>query len=109
MPALGYIVENQLLQHAVLGVLDDTDVVYRFGTAIDAIEFGDPRHELLLADGTRLPADLIIGADGANSIRAACGRHRHFIFGLRADRGALRICSPRSGRTGANGMAAVPT
>ena len=50
VPELGHIVENVLVQHALLGVLDQLDVSLRFDTSVD-----------------RLDADLVIGADGARS------------------------------------------
>ncbi len=51
-PQLGYIVENVLLQNALLDVLDDSDTQLQFETRIDALP----------------QADLIIAADGARSI-----------------------------------------
>ncbi len=51
LPALGHIVENSLIQHALLCVLDDAGV---------ALQFESPL--------TELPrADLLVGADGARS------------------------------------------
>ena len=52
VPQLGFIVENVLLQHALLKVLDDTDVVSHFDRAIESLP----------------DADLVVGADGANSL-----------------------------------------
>lgn len=51
VPQLGHIVENVLLQDALLSVLDDTDVALRFETEIDSLP----------------GADLVVGADGARS------------------------------------------
>ena len=51
-PQLGFIVENVLLQYALLEVLDASDVQLRFDTRIDALP----------------QADLVIAADGARSI-----------------------------------------
>lgn len=52
VPQLGFIVENALLQVALLQQLEDTDVAVSFDTRIE-----------------RLPdADLVIGADGARSV-----------------------------------------
>jgi 2-octaprenylphenol hydroxylase len=52
LPQLGFIVENVLVQHALLAVLDDSDVQLKFNTSIDSL----PR------------ADLVVGADGARSV-----------------------------------------
>ena len=51
VPQLGFIVENVLVQHALLGVLDTCDVALQFETKIDSL----PK------------ADLVVGADGARS------------------------------------------
>ena len=50
VPQLGFIVENVLLQHALLGVLDTLDVTLEFETEVDSPQ-----------------ADLVVGADGARS------------------------------------------
>jgi len=70
---LGYIVENVLLQHALLEVLDDLGVELYFGTPISAINFNDDigndsRHCVHLKSGSDIEADLIIGADGGRSL-----------------------------------------
>ena len=51
LPQLGFIVENVLIQNALLGVLDQTDVELKFDTRLEALP----------------EADLVIGADGARS------------------------------------------
>ena len=48
---LGFITENRLIQHALLQVLDESDVELRYETRIDALP----------------EADLVVGADGARS------------------------------------------
>ena len=50
VPQLGFIVENLLIQHALLAVLDKLDVELRFNTPVDKFD-----------------ADLVVGADGARS------------------------------------------
>jgi 2-octaprenylphenol hydroxylase len=52
VPQLGNIVENVLIQHALLQVLDERDVELRFETKLDSL----PK------------ADLVVGADGARSV-----------------------------------------
>ena len=51
LPELGFIVENHLLRHALLGALENTDVAVRFEHHSDALP----------------TADLVVGADGARS------------------------------------------
>lgn len=68
VPHLGYIVENRLLRHALSSLLDATDVVQRFETPLTSIERIENVHKLTLANGDRLVADLVIGADGARSV-----------------------------------------
>ena len=69
VPQLGFIVENVLLQHALLGVLDRLDVTLLFNTEVDAFD-----------------ADLVIGADGArSSVRESFGiGTRDFPYGQTA-------------------------
>ena len=66
---LGFIVENVLLQHALIEVLDDLGVELFFATPISAIDFNDEgRHCVHLQSGPDIEADLIIGADGGRSL-----------------------------------------
>ena len=51
VPQLGFIVENALLQDALLAILDESDVHLNFETKLDALP----------------EADLLVGADGARS------------------------------------------
>lgn len=63
VPQLGFIVENLLLQSALLTVLDETDVRLQYDTKLDALP----------------DADLLVGADGARSFvrdRAGIKTHR---------------------------------
>ena len=74
VPHLGFIVENGLLQHALLSVLDRTRVAFRFGTRLLSLEACGRGHEVILDDGERLYADLVIAADGAQSrVRKSAG------------------------------------
>lgn len=52
VPQLGFIVENVLVQHALLAVLDHCDVQLIFESTIDSLP----------------DADLVVGADGARSV-----------------------------------------
>jgi len=71
---LGYIVENVLVQHAVLQVLEGAGAELHFDARIRAMELEDGRVELRLASGQEWHADLVVGADGARSfVRDAAG------------------------------------
>lgn len=70
---LGYIVENVLLQHALLDVLDELGVELIFESPISVIDINkidinDGRHCVQLESGSSIEADLIIGADGGRSL-----------------------------------------
>ena len=69
VPQLGFIVENVLLQHAILKVLDKLDVRLSFNTKADSLN-----------------ADLVIGADGSRSfVRQSAGiATRDFPYGQTA-------------------------
>jgi 2-octaprenylphenol hydroxylase len=74
IPHLGYIAANEQVRAALLDVLASTAVELRFDAPIDALDDARERPRLALGDGTRLDADLVIAADGANSfIRDAAG------------------------------------
>ena len=81
VPQLGFIVENVLLQHALLGVLDRLDVTLMFDKKIDKPE-----------------ADLVIGADGARSwVRGYFGiDSREFPYGQTAFVTHLRPENPHN-------------
>ena len=82
VPQLGFIVENVLLQDAILKILDRTDVNLRFDTPIAGITLADAGYSVKLEDGRELDADLLIGADGARSlVRESAGievTRRHY-------------------------------
>lgn len=67
VPQLGSIVENVLIQHALLMSLEQTGVSIKFDTAITSITKAADRYSVLLASGEQIGADLLVGADGANS------------------------------------------
>jgi 2-octaprenylphenol hydroxylase len=68
VPQLGFIVENLLIQDAMLAVLDRCDVSQRFDTPLRAVEDAAGTYRLHFEDGRELDADLLIGADGARSL-----------------------------------------
>jgi len=69
VPQLGFIVENSLIQHAIVEVLSKLDVELMFNTTVESLE-----------------ADLVIGADGARSfVRDSAGiKTRDFPYGQTA-------------------------
>ncbi len=67
VPQLGFIVENELVQHAILGVLDDTCVELEFDSPIQSLQKQGRRYRLEMPSGRFLEADLVIGADGGRS------------------------------------------
>jgi 2-octaprenylphenol hydroxylase len=74
VPQLGFIVENLLIQGALLKALDRTDVSLRFDTPIASIDSAGDTRRVLLGDGREIDADLLIGADGARSfVRESAG------------------------------------
>jgi 2-octaprenylphenol hydroxylase len=71
---LGFIVENVLLQEALLRQLGKMAVDLRFGTPLRGLRNDASRYALELDAGDAVEADLVIGADGARSfIRSAAG------------------------------------
>ena len=96
VPQLGFIVENALIQHALLAVLDKLDVELRFDTRVESFD-----------------ADLVIGADGArSSVRESFGiGTRDFPYGqtacvthLRPERPHRRTALQRFTRRGPLGI-----
>lgn len=68
VPQLGFIVENTLLQHAILALLDDSNIELCFATPIRSVQRNGRRMRLQLDATESLDADLVIGADGARSL-----------------------------------------
>jgi 2-octaprenylphenol hydroxylase len=74
VPHLGYIVENVLLQAALLQQLDDAPVTLRHEQPIRAVRRKARQFAVELAGGESLQADLVVAADGARSfVRSAVG------------------------------------
>jgi 2-octaprenylphenol hydroxylase len=74
VPQLGFIVENLLLQEALLQQLDDGPVELKFSSPLRAMRRSGRRYGLELDTGDVLDADLVIAADGARSlVRSAAG------------------------------------
>ena len=74
VPQLGFIVENVLLQEALLQQLEATDAELRFERPLQALRRVDEQYKIDLQTNETLTADLVIAADGARSfVRAAAG------------------------------------
>lgn len=73
-PHLGYVVENlSVLCALVEGAAENPDLTMRWDTTIDAISQTETGYLVRLADGTEIDCDLLVGADGGNSVvRRAC-------------------------------------
>ncbi len=71
---LGFIVENDRLEAALLEALAEARIDWQFGTPVERLERDADGCRVLLAGGRSLDADLVIGADGADSaVRALAG------------------------------------
>jgi 2-octaprenylphenol hydroxylase len=66
VPQLGFIVENVLLQQALLNVLDNSDVELIFEAPISALQKEGQKYKVAI-ENRMFDADLVIGADGARS------------------------------------------
>jgi len=67
VPALGFIAENLLVQHALLASLSSTKQTVEFATAIRSVNKKPNGFTIALSDGREIDADLLVGADGARS------------------------------------------
>lgn len=86
VPQLGFIVENVLLQHAILDVLDSSNVELIFDAPITSLQQVGRRYQVKLEGGRSRDADLVIGADGARSfVRKSIGvETRDYPYGQTA-------------------------
>ena len=110
---LGYIVENVLVQHALLETLAEAPVDIRYETRISSLDRDGRRFAVGLDGDEVLTPDLLIGADGARSFvreRAGIGtrawQHEQtaFVTCLRPARGHRNTAWQRFLRTGPIGM-----
>ena len=78
VPQLGHIVENVLIQDALLRQLESLQCSILFDTSIGEFARNGRRFDLKLDDGRELAADILIGADGARSfVRSQAGIDVH--------------------------------
>ena len=74
VPQLGFIVENLLLQEALLRELDQCRADVRFDSPLQALRRVDEQYKIDLQTDETLTADLVVAADGARSfVRSAAG------------------------------------
>ena len=68
-PDLGVIVENRMIQLALLKQIKDSrNINCEFGHELDSIQTFDKSVELILTNGQSYQSKLVIGADGAHSV-----------------------------------------
>jgi 2-octaprenylphenol hydroxylase len=68
VPQLGFIVENLLIQQALLRQLEKTEVSVHFEMPIRSVTSAAHRFEVELESGEKMTPDLLVGADGARSM-----------------------------------------
>jgi 2-octaprenylphenol hydroxylase len=74
VPQLGFIVENVLIQDALLTALDTTNVSINYATRIKSVQRSGNRYVVEYGDGQTMKPELLIGADGAASfVRNSAG------------------------------------
>lgn len=117
VPQLGFIVENVLIQHALLQQIDRTDVAVHFETAIKSVSRSGHRFEIELESGDKLNPDLLVGADGANSfVRGSAGigieswphAQKAFVTCLRPELGHRNTAWQRFLKDGPIGLLPLP-
>jgi 2-octaprenylphenol hydroxylase len=68
VPALGYIAESRLMQHALwIQVQENPEIAQYTAVQCQQLNFELDHANLTLADGSQLKARLVVGADGGNS------------------------------------------
>jgi len=74
VPQLGFIVENILIQDALLSLLDAANVSINFETRIRSVQKCGNRYVVEYGNGETMKPELLIGADGASSfVRNSAG------------------------------------
>ncbi len=78
--SLGVITESRVITWALHKSLCFSGVAIYDELAVDVLSLGDVSHRLRLSDGSELTADLLIGADGGNSlVRKAANINVHQV------------------------------
>ncbi len=74
VPQLGFIVENILIQDALLSLLDSTNVSINFESSIRSVRKCGDRYVVEYGNGETMTPELLIAADGASSfVRNSAG------------------------------------
>jgi len=69
LDTLGYIIENNVIQLALLAIVQQAEMIdWLCPAKIESLDTSEELKQLRLTDGNALTAKLIVGADGANSI-----------------------------------------
>jgi 2-octaprenylphenol hydroxylase len=80
-PCLGHMIEPQVIQAALLQCAHGVEGITLFNPArFSDVDIGDDAVTVRLEDGDTLQADLVVGADGVNSLLRECAAirvHRH--------------------------------
>ncbi|HZD53410.1 MAG TPA: FAD-dependent monooxygenase, partial [Woeseiaceae bacterium] len=79
LPELGFIVENVLLQQALLDVVERSGVEVSFGTPIRLLRSVNERFEVELENGVTARPEVVVGADGASSLVRGQARIGSFV------------------------------
>ncbi len=96
-PSLGHIIENRVIQAALLERLDEAESVELIcPAAIEHFRCAEEGVRLTLSDGAELHAALLVGADGgASRVRALAGiATRGWSYGQQAVVGVVRTQQP---------------
>ncbi len=107
--ALGWIIENKLIQHALWQAVEaERNARLVCPAEVASVANEADGVEVTLADGTRLRSRVVIAADGAESPRARDARHRQQRPRLRAARASSRTSQPRARTKTPRGSVSCP-